>query len=686
MELQPIDLVVSFFFLSALVLVARSRKRLTSEGMESYRYISSGLVILTLMVVSRLYSTIGAFHPIPLLNDPVFYRLIFWIGIITGLTMLVSGISNWLPLSRIHRKLDREKLQRLDFVKRVEQLVGVERRSPVILSKALQYMVEHFGFRGGAVYVYSRRQQKPVFLSSSGSTWLSDTDLEKISFDANLADDPSNKDSSGGNGIVTEVPSGITRPDLTLPVVAGGKLSALFLLWLNRMSSLDDDDRMNLKIAADIIGNKVELRMLQLGESFHGRQVEWLKSFVAAVDRKKPVKENVSEIAKWFTGMIPVELISFTVIYDEKNMQRFSVGEDGTLLSEKRVDMLSHHAFLKHVLDNEAPLVVNDTGGKTSVPIDKMILVSGMKSLTAFRLGYGQRPGGALVVASKETNRFSSREIELIEAAVPLLGHLVSEEIYRYKIGVGERRVDLTNSFLADCGRASSMQDLFEQAAAILSRELRTSMVRVSTYEYDGAFLKSRALASMRPIEGLTPVDGHMILSLMPYHTLVRESGRLMMINQEQKRTERKITEAEAKQICHPDIQSALLVPITVGRETLAVISLAELRRWSRYRYNQSDVLFASSVAAGLSLAIQLALGKRTKVPSRLEESSIEPATFPDPVLKGRIKSSLSSILGSVEMIKSHNPNADAGLERYLSIIDRSAQRINDYCAEKVSP
>jgi hypothetical protein len=87
-----------------------------------------------------------------------------------------------------------------------------------------------------------------------------------------------------------------------------------------------------------------------------------------------------------------------------------------------------------------------------------------------------------------------------------------------------------------------------------------------------------------------------------------------------------------------------------------------------------------------LSLAIQLALGKKMKAPSRLEEGSIRPATLPDPVLKGRIRSSLSSILGSVEMIKSHNPNTDASLDRYLSIIDRSAQRINDYFAEKVSP
>ncbi len=682
--MQPIDLVVSLFFLSALIVVAKSRIRLTSEGTGSYRYISSGLVIMTLMVVSRLYSSIGAFHPIPLLNDPVFYRLVFWIGIITGLTMLVSGISSQLPLSQTHRKLDQERLRRLDFVKRVEQLVGVERRPPVILSKTLQYMVEHFGLRGGAVYICSQRRHKPVFLSSSGSTRLTKGDLEKISFDVNLGDNLCNKDSCGDNGIVTEVPSGIVRPDLTLSVVAGGRLSALFLLWLSRKSCLDDDDRMNLKIAADIIARRVELRKLKLREVSRQRQVEWLRCFEAAIDRKKPMKENVPVIAGRLTRMIPVELISFTVIYSEKNMQRFSVGANGTLLSEKRVDVLSHDAFLKHVLEKERPVVINDTGGKTSVPMDMMIVGSGMKSLAAFRLGCGQGPGGALVVASKRANRFGSREIEQIEAAVPLLSGLISEEVYRYKIGVVEKRVDLTNGFLGDCGRGLRLQDLFEQAAALLSRELRTSIVRISTYEYDGAFLKSRALAAVRPIEGLTPVDGHMILSLMPYHTLVRETGRLMMINQEQ--TDRKMTEAEARQICRPDLQSALLVPITVGQETLAVISLAELRRWSRYQYNQSDILFAGSVAMGLSLAIRLALSKKTKTPSRLEESGVKTARVTDPVLKGRIKSSLSSILGSVEMIKSHNPSTDASLDRYLSIIDRSAQRINDYFAAKAAP
>lgn len=684
MELQTVDLVVMVFFLSALVLVARSRKQLSSESKESYRYISTGMVVLTLMELSRLFSIIGAFSSIPFISDPVFYRLIFWIGIITGLTMLVNGVSRWLPLARSNRELEHMRLRRLDLIKRVEQLIAVENRMPVILSKVLDYMVKHYELKNGAIYIYSRRKRKLVFLSSSSLSLMPECELVKVSFDEDLVDNYANKETSFDNRIVTEVPSSITQPDLALPLVVEGKVSAVFLLWQGGKLVMKEEDRMNMKIAVDIIARKVEFRKLQLGEEFRRQQVDWLSSLVNSIDYKKRLKENMSNIAGWFTRMVSVDFISFTVIYNNNDMQRFSIGEEGNLLSEKRVNVLSHHTFLNHILESEKQVVVNDTCGKTSVPIDKMILGSGMKSLVAFRLGHGDKAVGAVVFASKAADHFSAQKIELIKGVLPLLNQLVSDEIHRHYISVVERRIGLLNSFLADCGRLVRLRDLFEQAALFLSREIRTSVVRISTYEYGNVFLKSRALVHLRPIEGITPADGHMILSLMPYHTLVRETGRLMMINQDH--TDKKITEAEAKQICGSNLKSALLIPVTVNRQVLAVISFAEMRRWERYQYNQDDVLFACSVASGLSLAIQLALGKRTKTRPRLKEDGLGSVKLHDPALKSSIKSSLSSILGSVEIIKAHQPDTNTSLNRYLSIIDRSAHRINNVLHQEVSP
>ncbi|MFH1373175.1 MAG: GAF domain-containing protein [bacterium] len=681
--MQPANLIVALFFLCALVLLARSRERLIATDRDSYRHISGGLVVLTLTAVFHLYSAGGLLVMVPFVSDPIFSRLVFWIGIITGLVTLVSGISSWLPLSHRRQQMKQRKVRGLDFIKRLEQLTAVERRVPVMLSRTLQYMVDHFDMQKGAVFVCSRRSGKSVFLSAAGPGSIAEADLRRISFHGDMTAQFHDQAVTGRPEGGVEVPEGMSDPDLTLPVVIDGRPAVLFLLWHDRVTLLDDADRLNLKIAADIISRQIQLCRTHLRESFRDSRRDWRSTLGSVVDTRKPMKENVSRIGRWLTEMLPMDMMSLTVLYDGKTMDRFSVGEDGSVLNLKRVDMLSHEAFLKQVTDRHEPLVLNDLSAKTSVPIDNMIMSSGMRSLVALRLGNGFKPQGVMLIASRQANSFGSREVALLDTAAPLLGSLVTREVSRHQAAIAERRVDLTNRFLAECSRAGELQDIFRSATTMLSRELRTSFVRVSTYEYDGAFLKSRAMAQVRPIEGLTPEDGHMILSLMPYHSLVRETGRLMMINQEQ--TGKKITEAEARQVCCPGLQSALLVPVTVGQETLAVISLGEMRRWSRYQYEPADILFVNSVAAGLALAIQLALGRRRQNrPTRKQEKdrSLAPGNA---TLKGQVKSSLSSILGSIEMIKAHTGETDGGLDRYLSIIDRSAQRINGYFTEEVS-
>ena len=563
-------------------------------------------------------------------------------------------------------------------------MAAVEKRVPVILSRALQYMVDHFDLQQGAVFACSRRSRRPVFLGAAGSGTASEADLRRIAFHEDIDVQFPDRAVTGRPEGGVEVPDGMSDPDLTLPVVIDGRTAVRFLLWHDRATLLDDADRLNLKIAADVISRQIQLCRAQLREAYLKRRGDWLDSLSSVIgDAGKPMKENISRIARWLSEMLPVDLMSFTIMYDGKTTNRFSVGEDGSVLSLKRVDMLSHEAFLKHVADHGEVLVLNDIQAKTSVPVDNWILSSGMRSLAALSVGCNPGPQGMVLVASRQAGSFGHRDTALLTSAAPLLDYLASREIGRHRSAVAERRTVATNRFLEECGSTHDLQDIFRSAATMLSRELRTSLVRVATYEYDGAFLKSRALAHVRPIEGLTPENGHMILSLMPYHSLVRETGRLMVINQEQ--MGKRMSEAETRQVCCPGMQSALLVPVTVGQETLAVISLGEMRRWSRYQYEPADILLVSSVAAGLALAIQLALGRRRQDRSTRRQEKVQPLASGNATLRGQVKSSLSSILGSIEMIKAHSGEADGGLDRYLSIIDRSAQRINGYFTEEVS-
>jgi hypothetical protein len=202
-------------------------------------------------------------------------------------------------------------------------------------------------------------------------------------------------------------------------------------------------------------------------------------------------------------------------------------------------------------------------------------------------------------------------------------------------------------------------------------------MVRIATYSHDGAFMKSRAFAHDPTVTPATPSDGHMVMSLMPLHQLVRDSSRVLLVNGED--DEQRLTPPEAGQAFFAEVQSAMLVPVILEQQVLAVISIAEARPWDQHRFCHLDLLFVRSLAAVLALAIRFGLGGKatgteTNRAAWLPEASSQ--------LRGRIKSSLSGILGSVEMIKSRHQTTDPAVEKYLSIIDKSAQRINDCFAD----
>ncbi len=677
MEIQVIDLVVSLFFLSALVLIRKFRSPLKRRDVTSYRNISAGLVILNLVMVSRLYAANGMLQAVPFLSEPTFYQLCFWIGVITGMIFLVSGVSTWLPLAKQEQQGRHFQIQHLNFIKHIEQLIGVERRTPVILNKALQHMGEAYRLKRAAVYLCSYRRTNPFLLSTYGKDDMPESKLEEIAFHKKFKELLTSSNLNPADTVIHALPEGMTKPNLVLPVVVEEKVLAVFLLWESEESPLEREDYINLKIAAGIIARKIELEKLHGRHAMQKKQTQWLESFRQAVDWHKPLRDVIPGVAKWIAAMVPVDMLIFTVVYDEKNVKRITIGKDGTLLQEKGIDIASSTNFLERILSADRPVMIKDVHGKTHEPLDKMILKSGMKSVAAFRLGYGESMRGALVIASEQANRYSAREVELIRNVSPLLNQILAREISQHVHTLMDKRMEHITTFLAECARTTKLQDLFDRAAKLLMKELRTTLVRISTYEYDGSFLQSRALTTIRPMEKLTPPDGHMILSLMPYHTLVRETGRVMMINQE--KTDKKIPEAEARQIGCDGLKSALLVPVTVQGQVLAVISLTEKRRWSRYQYTPSDVLFVRSIASGLALAIQLALGKKKKISLRHEEDIVPSPVPADPMIRGRIKSSLSSIIGSMEIIKSHTLQTERNLDQYFSIIDRSVKKIHDY-------
>jgi hypothetical protein len=168
-----------------------------------------------------------------------------------------------------------------------------------------------------------------------------------------------------------------------------------------------------------------------------------------------------------------------------------------------------------------------------------------------------------------------------------------------------------------------------------------------------------------------------MVLSLMPLHRQIRDQGKVLLIGTDQNQT---IEVAEASQAFFGEVQRAMLIPITVGRQVLAVISVA-YAHWSDVSKNHRiDMLLTKSIAGALSLAIQAELNRGSKR-TKDERDQIK-VSLPTSQLRGQVNSSLSGILGSLEMIKAQQKSNDPGIDKYLSIIDKSAHRIHEYVTQ----
>ncbi|MDH4156621.1 MAG: hypothetical protein OEW00_05035 [candidate division Zixibacteria bacterium] len=681
MGVEVFDLWVTVMGIAALVLVARFRRQLRAEHRQSYDYIGGGLVILTLVSLTRMYHNLGLFDSISFVSDPLFFKLISWIGIITGITLTVSGIADWLPLSREYRRCGEARIRRLELIKRIEQLVAVESRLPVVLRKGLQYMIGEYGLNRGGVYIYSRRARRIVRLSTFPDTNPAPGDLDSLlagrTVFCEATDCRLNLEL-----ILRQWPASEVKPAILLPVDVDDRPVGFFLLWGDG-ARLTTDDRINLKIASEIMGRKIQLDRQQRRINYLRERQELRRRMRQAVDRRKEIKDNMVRLMRAVRETIDFDFAALTIAHNPQDVQRFSVGENDTLLKEMGLDFTTFQNQLRRLPRRGRPTAIADGEKQAEDICGRLLDDNAMRCQLSFPLTVAGSLDGILTIASKQPDKFSSADAAVLADAADFLQELVAEEKLRQDLQERERMQVALNGFLADVALGLDAGEVLDRAAAMLSEELKTTIVRISTFDPDAFFLNSRSLALQRPLQKMTPADGHMILSLMPYHSLVRDTARLMMVNQEN--SDNKVGEAEATQCFCKELKSALLVPVKAGETVLGVISLADIRCWERYHYQQAHVLLVSAVASVLARVLTLpAPAERYKRDIKVGLQSLEGARYLPPEARSRINSSLSGILGSVEMIRAQ-PASETAVSRYLAIIDKSARNIGECFTEDIS-
>ncbi len=665
------DYVITFALFISLAAVAARRKQLIGIHGEGYRNIAAGLVILNFASLLRIYYEQAMLVSIPFLAEPLFFRLTYWTFVLTGATLLVSGMSSWLPIARKSRQFNFERVQRLELLKQLRQLVRVESRIPVVLEKSLAHMISDYQLQCGQVYAISQTTGAVRLIASERPIDAEDCRMPVL-------DDAIQSTLANGDlkhvapGSLTDGDS--TPPSELIPVSVGTKPSALFVLWTKADEQLQDEDRTILKLAADIIADQIALERSEARRAFDAELLRERESLGKAVAGDSDIKSAMTTFAENLRRIVDFGIMQLVVEFADGGTERHTLGDNLALLSEKNVS-LNDVASVTNCLPKGVNVSAIDVTSRKELTGCQILRAGDIRTLVVISTEESAGSSrGTILLGRDDLLRLSPKQSAYLGMFSEVLTDRLSREDLSRQIEAARARSEKFEGLVRASADDRPTVEFLGTVAAFIGRELKADAVRIVTKDADEGFVTSRALCLTQSAEPVIPDNGSLILSLMPGLSAVLETGRSMAIDQND--PERMITAVEASQIFVAEMTFGLLVPIQLNRRTVGAVLVAAANREA---ISAESLRFVETVTATLGMRLsRLVLSDETGEASEYANKVI--STNSD--LRNRIRSSLAGIAGSVEYIREKNGTTISGsMEKCLSIIDRSVKRLTDYVA-----
>ena len=664
---QPaVDWFVTLFFLFSLIAIVRFRSHMRSVDKESYRYITAGLVVLTFVALARLYNSQGIFLQIPFLAEPLFYRLVSWIGIITGITFIISGMSGWLPLAKRAHLHDADTLSRANLLREIEQLALVEHRIDNLFAGTLEHMVKAYRFSQGAVYKCDSTGRDIRLVSQRHCRTVEQNDLMRVTMNIDGWIRFTEGVRSESAGLLNALPEKLGTPCMVLPVVVDSKPRGVFVLWNQDDVEFESRELVNLKLAAEILARKLDLSRKTLTAEFLTRCESVRRQAETILSAQGDSIDSLSEIVRTLRTVEVAPYVSLMICRpDGRYYDQHTVGLNGQLLSLTSQPMAARSAP-RAMFDSATDGHMNTLKNETESPLLEILPGEFQSAAIAVVRDRGNTTG-VLVMADYYPNRFGAGTDTLLDIVRPVVTQLVAAERSRIE---HERFAARMKRLATDVARASSSTAGLRLVARSLREETNLDMVRISRVDSTGAFLNSRALSAETLPAGAAPETADLVISLLPHHERAIENRRTVMVA-----SSGEIGEAEASLVYERSMQCLAVIPVIADNGETCVVTLADSGDENAL---SEDVMTLATMAAEMLAAgaMQTETSDRTTVlPPVPEAGRLEL----DADTRTHLRSSLTGILGSLEVLQGRDLTNAEQTGRYLSIIDRSAHRLHDY-------
>ena len=651
---------------------ATMRKTIGAADRRSYTYIATGVSLLALAALIRVFHSVGLINTAAFVGEPLFYHLATAITLITGLTFAVSGVSSWLLIRKRVRIDSAFEIRRLETIKLVEQLTQLENRIDTILTAALELIVGDYDFRGGVVLKFSSRTGTVRVVSSAGEPGYDPA----VFLGARFNHDQWRVHADSETGQICDllsIPPGSIRTSLSIPIVVDGTPVGIFLMLDAPETVRSRESRQNIRIIADIIARRIELDRRHLCVQFYKETAEFRSDLEAAVTDPDDLRSTVAALAAVVREYTSTDILSFLVFHpDELQLNRYTSSAGGNLV-EFKVPIPSETTLTGNLYHSRKGVMITDVRGTACVAVDGPVAAGSIRSVMAVPIISGDERLGALILGSDRAGEYGARHQSLIQSVIPVLVRYLQSihhlRAVQSRLQTYERHLRL----MAD-SESLPGDEWLRAAGEALATVASADCVRVSALEDDGQFMRSVAFSAKTESVETAPANGLLVLSVLDRHREVIETARPSVgVHGD---ANRMITRLELNQVVGERCAGVRITPLIAHGQVVGTLT---------FGYATGDVPSLSAADETILQALASKIAWMIAEPATAHAAGNRLRGYERAVaanrserdLRNRLKSPLTGILGSLEMLR---PQKNAPeVERYLAIMDKSARRMQEY-------
>jgi len=656
-----IDLLFSTIFALLLILLIKVKEKTFLDNKDSYQYTLGGMTALAIVSLVQLAGHQNLFFGVPFLSEPMYQELIEVIGIIAGVALMIAGVTLWLPAKKKRDNLEIERMKRYESFEKMQRFIETSEDMGRLFEILPELINHQFGIRSTAIFRLSHMSRRFVCTNHSNLAENRKESLENLARTAEKAE--------------SFFENARSLAEHSIQVSVNGRIEAILFVWGDHESQIGTEDKSFLNRLGKSLSARIMEQYGALKESFYEKSVDYFFQAKMIFSSRSDIKSKLPALYKIFHEATGAEYLSLSIPEKHrKNVLRYTVGIGGNLLQDGLTNPFFRNTYIDCVYESRRSMLVDNIEARKDFEADSLLISCGQKNLIVVPLVNYGRTIAVLTLGHSRIGRFTRRDLLMAEALSASLAPAVEGEVARHAGFERDKYLGALSTFQAALDKYEDIDSLLRAATDIIVENVSTTVARISVLNNERTELITKALRTIRPFENVKTENVALSREMTPWHNMVINENRLLLINQ--KDPESYMDYGEAESLVISRVNSALIIPIVIDDATYGIVTLGEMRDWERNSYDSAGISFCKGVAAVVANGIKMLQLSRTLAGPEKGAQVRLTTESPRTDIYREFQTPLTSLRGSIELLRHKGVGWTEGSEDIMTLMERSTEQM----------